>query len=57
MGHMLDRIIYAKEDEIIFTVKKDVQNRFWRYSVEEGQQWTFAYVLPQANGEIGFHAR
>ena len=55
MGHMLNYIIYAyvkaREDEMKFAVKEDVQEGFWRCSAEEGHEWNFAYVLPHAEGE------
>ena len=55
MGHVLDHIIYtyaeAKEGKNIFTAKEDVQVGFWRCSAEEGQEWNFAYLLTQAEGE------
>ena len=55
MGHVLDLIIYtyaeARKDEVIFTAKTDVKDGFWRCITEEGQEWNFAHVLPQAEGE------
>ena len=55
MGHVLDRIIYvfaeAEDDEIIFQRKTDVKDGFWRCVAKEGQEWNFAYVLPQKEGE------
>ena len=55
MGHVLDQIIYAfteaEDDEIIFQGKTDVKEGFWRCVAKEGQEWNFAYVLPQKEGK------
>ena len=55
MGHMLGCIIYAyaeaEEEDIIFAGKMDGKDGFWRCVVAEGQEWNFAYVLPQKEGE------
>ncbi len=54
LGHSLARMIHAfaeaKDEEKIFMAKWDVQDRFWRMNCREGEQWNFAYVLPQAPG-------
>ena len=55
MGHVLNHIIYtyteAEEDDIFFAEKTDVKDGFWRCFAAEGQEWNFAYVLPQKKGE------
>ena len=55
MGHVLDRSIhtYAKadDDKVIFAVKEDTKDSFWRCAAEERKEWNFAYVLPQAEGQ------
>jgi hypothetical protein len=55
MGHALSRIIHAfaeaDEDAKIFMAKFDIKDGFWRLDCEEGEEWNFAYVLPQHDGE------
>jgi hypothetical protein len=56
-GRALSRIIhtFAESDDIpdvkIFVAKWDVKDGFWRMMCEEGEEWNFAYVLPQRAGE------
>ena len=35
----------------MFQGKTEVKDGFWRYVAKEGQEWNFAYVLPQKEGE------
>jgi hypothetical protein len=57
LGHSLSRIIHAfaesddSQDVNIFMAKWDVKDGFWRMMCEEGEEWNFAYVLPQRAGE------
>ena len=57
LGHALSRIIHAfaeaddTPDAKIFMAKWDVKDGFWRMMCEEGEEWNFAYVLPQREGE------
>ena len=55
MRHMLDCIIHtyveADNNEIISAAKVDVKDCFWQCVVEEGEEWNFAYVLSQVEGE------
>ena len=55
MGHALSRIIHAfaeaEEDAKIFMAKYDIKDGFWRLDCAEGEEWNFAYVLPQHDGE------
>lgn len=55
MGHALQRIIHAfaeaDKDEKIFMAKFDIKDGFWRLDCQEGEEWNFAYVLPQHEGE------
>jgi hypothetical protein len=55
MGHALSRIIHAfaeaDDDAKIFMAKFDIKDGFWRLDCEAGEEWNFAYVLPQHNGE------
>ncbi len=53
LGHALSRIIhaFAESDEYIgskiFMAKWDIKDGFWRMCCENGEEWNFAYVLPQ----------
>lgn len=55
MGHALSRIIHAfaeaGEDDKVFMAKFDIKDGFWRLDCKEGEEWNFAYVLPQPEGE------
>ena len=55
LGHALQRIIHAfaeaDEDAKIFMEKWDIKDGFWRLDCEQGEEWNFAYVLPQKEGE------
>ncbi len=54
IGHSLKRIIHAfaeaGDDEKIFMAKWDVKDGFWRLQCRDGEEWNFAYVLPQEEG-------
>ena len=55
MGHVLMRIIHAfaqaEPEDKIFQAKWDIKDGFWRLDCQEGEEWNFAYVLPQEEGE------
>ncbi len=57
LGHALSQIIHAftesndTPDAKIFMAKWDVKDGFWRMMCKEGEEWNFAYVLPQRAGE------
>jgi hypothetical protein len=55
LGNSLARIIHAfaetEDDARIFMAKWDIKDGFWRFDVEEGAEWNFAYVLPQRTGQ------
>ena len=57
MGHALKRIIYAMAEadlagnEKVFMAKWDIKDGFWRLDCRDGEEWNFAYVLPQKEGE------
>ena len=55
MGHTLNRIIHAfaeaDKDAKIFMAKYDIKDGFWRLDCAEGEEWNFAYVLPEHEGE------
>ena len=38
-------------DAKVFSAKWDVKDGFWRLVCEEGEEWNFAYILPQKEGE------
>jgi hypothetical protein len=56
LGHALSRIIHAfaeaEEDDKIFMAKWDIKDGFWRMDCEEGEEYNFAYVLPQEDGKL-----
>lgn len=55
LGHSLGRIIHAfastSEDEKVFMAKWDIKDGFWRLDCAQGEEWNFAYVLPQHKGQ------
>lgn len=55
LGHSLSRVIHAfaqaADDEKIFMAKWDVAVGFWRLVGRLGDEWNFAYVLPQEEGQ------
>ena len=54
LGHSLTRIIHAFAEadgnEKIFMAKWDIKDGFWRLDCQQGEEWNFAYVLPQPPG-------
>eukprot|EP00986_Skeletonema_menzelii_P004917 scaffold1721_cov105-Skeletonema_menzelii.AAC.2 len=55
LGHVLNRIIHAfaeaAEDAKIFMAKFDIKDGFWRLDCAVGEEWNFAYVMPQEEGQ------
>ncbi len=55
MGHALHRVIHAfaeaDESAKIFMAKFDIKDGFWRLDCQAGEEWNFAYVLPQEEGK------
>jgi hypothetical protein len=55
LGHALSRMIHAfaetNEDDKIFMAKWDVKDGFWRLDCQAGEEYNFAYVLPQPAGK------
>jgi len=55
IGECLSRIIhaFAEADDAakIFMAKWDIKDGFWRMDCAAGEEWNFAYVLPQEEGE------
>ena len=51
LDQSLSRIIHAfakaEEDSKIFMAKWDIKDGFWRMDCEQGEEYNFAYVLPQ----------
>jgi hypothetical protein len=41
----------ATEDDKIFMAKWNIKDGFWRLDANKGDEWNFAYVLPQPPGE------
>ena len=54
LGHALMRLICAFAEagpmEKVFMAKWDVKDGFWRLDCEAGEEYNFAYVLPQPEG-------
>ncbi len=55
IGHSPQQIIHvfaeADKNDKIFMAKWDIKDGFWRLDAQAGDEWNFAYVLPQAPGE------
>ncbi len=55
IGKCLSRIIhaFAKADDTakIFMAKWDIKDGFWQMDCAAGEEWNFAYVLPQEDGK------
>ncbi len=51
LGHSLSRLIHAfadaTENEKVFMAKWGIKDGFWRLDCQEGEEYNFAYVLPQ----------
>ena len=56
IGDCLSRIIHAfaeaDPNAKIFMAKWDIKDEFWRMDCKEGEEWNFAHVLPQPEGEL-----
>ena len=54
IGKCLSQIIHAfaetDKDAKIFMAKWDIKDGFWRMDCATGEEWNFAYVLPQEDG-------
>jgi hypothetical protein len=55
LGHLLQQVIHAfteaDKHNKIFMAKWDIKDGFWRLDTKTGDEWNFAYVLPQLPGE------
>jgi hypothetical protein len=55
IGECLSRIIHpfaeADNGAKIFMTKWDIKDGFWRMDCAAGEEWNFAYVLPQEDGK------
>jgi hypothetical protein len=55
LGHALSRIIHAfakvDDDAKIFMAKWDIKDGFWQMDSKAGEEYNFAYVLPQEEGK------
>jgi hypothetical protein len=55
LGHALQWVIHAfaeaNKNDKIFMAKWDIKDGFWRLDANTGDEWNFAYVLPQPPGE------
>ena len=54
LGECRTRVIHAfaeaDDDAKVFMAKWDIKDGFWRMDGREGEEWNFAYVLPQPEG-------
>ncbi len=55
LGKCLTRFIHAFAEAVndvkIFMAKWDIKDGFWRMDCVKGEEWNFAYVLPQEEGK------
>jgi hypothetical protein len=55
LNHFLQWIIHAfvevDEDAKKFMAKWDVKDGFWKLDRQNGEEWNFAYILPQPLSE------
>jgi hypothetical protein len=55
IGECLSRIIHAfaeaEEDAKVFMAKWDIKDGFWCMDCRDGEEWNFAYILPQPEGQ------
>ena len=55
IGECLSRIIHAfaeaDNDAKIFMAKWDIEDGFWQMDCAAGEEWNFAYGLPQEEGQ------
>jgi hypothetical protein len=55
LGHSLQWVIHAfteaDKSNKIFMAKWDIKDGFWHLDAKTGDEWNFAYVLPQPPGE------
>ena len=51
IGHSLSHIIHAMalaaDDDKVFMAKWDIKDGFWKIDCAAGEEWNFAYVLPE----------
>ncbi len=55
IGECLFRLIHAfaeaDNNARIFMAKRDIKDGFWQMDCAAGEEWNFAYVLPQEEGK------
>ncbi len=55
LGHCLKRVIHAfaevDDDAVILMTNWDIQDGFWKLNCQQGEEWNFSYVWPQAPRE------
>jgi hypothetical protein len=55
LGHALQQVIHAfteaNKNDQIFMAKWDIKDGFWHLDANTGDEWNFAYALPQPLGE------
>ncbi len=56
IGECLSRVIHAfaeaDDGAKILMAKWDIKDGFWRLDCATGEEWNFAYVLPQEDGKL-----
>jgi hypothetical protein len=51
LSHIIHAFAEADDDKKIFMAKWDIKDSFWRMDCKAGEEWNFAYVLPQEPNE------
>ncbi len=51
LSHVIHAFAEADDDAKIFMEKWDIKDGFWRMDCAAGEEWNFAYVLPQEEGK------
>jgi hypothetical protein len=49
--HIVHAFAEADPTAKIFMAKRDIKDGFWRMDCAKGEEWNFAYLLPQPEGE------
>ena len=51
LSYIIHALAEADEDAKIFMAKWDIKDGFWQMDCAAGEEWNFAYVLPQEEGQ------
>jgi hypothetical protein len=55
LSYIIHALAEADEDAKIFMAKWDIKDGFWQMDCAAGEEWNFAYVLPQEEGQPTTH--